>query len=264
MYPPHQQGVNVKIDIEDRVVLITGSTRGLGKEMALAFAEAGAKIVISSLKPDACESTVAEIQALGGDALAVPCHIGQWAQVDELVTRAYDHYGRVDVLINNAGMSPVYPSLSDVSEELFDKVIAVNLRGPFRLSVLVGERMVVAGSGAIINISSDASRLPSPGHAPYAAAKAGLNNLTQSLAMAYGPNVRVNCISAGLFATDISKAWDMNKVGPWVQEAVALKRVGEPREIVGTAMWLASDASSYTTGAVIDVHGGLRIGEAFT
>ena len=254
----------MNIDFKDKVVLITGSTRGLGKEMALAFAEAGANLVISSRKADACEVTAGEIKALGRDALAVPCDVGQWAQIDELVARTYEHYGRVDVLINNAGMSPVYPSLSEVSEALFDKVIAVNLRGPFRLSVLVGERMVAAGGGAMINISSDASRMPSPGHAPYAAAKAGLNNLTQSLAMAYGPNVRVNCISAGLFATDISKAWDMDKVEPWVQEAVALKRVGEPQEIVGTAMWLASDASSYTTGAVIEVHGGLRIGEAFT
>ena len=254
----------MNIDFNDKVVLITGSTRGLGKEMALGFAEAGANLVISSRKKDACKATAREIQAMGRDALPVPCHVGEWAQLEQLVARAYEHYGKVDVLINNAGMSPVYPSLGEISEALFDKVIAVNLRGPFRLSVLIGERMVAAGGGAIINISSDASRMPSPGHAPYAAAKAGLNNLTQSLAMAYGPSVRVNCISAGLFATDISKSWDMDKVEPWVQDAVALKRVGQPREIVGTAMWLASDAASYTTGSVIEVHGGLRIGEEFT
>ena len=141
--------------------------------MALGFAEAGANLVISSRKKDACKATAREIQAMGRDALPVPCHVGEWAQLEQLVARAYEHYGKVDVLINNAGMSPVYPSLGEISEALFDKVIAVNLRGPFRLSVLIGERMVAAGGGAIINISSDASRMPSPGQRAVCGCKSG-------------------------------------------------------------------------------------------
>jgi NAD(P)-dependent dehydrogenase (short-subunit alcohol dehydrogenase family) len=152
-------------------------------------------------------------------------------------------------------MSPLYPSLTDVSEELFDKVIGVNLKGPFRLSANIGTRMVADGGGSIINVSSVASHRPSPTEAPYAAAKAGINSLTKSLAAAFGPTVRVNCIVPGPFLTDISKAWDMNTFSEHAKTAYALGRGGEPGEIVGAALYFASDASSYTTGALLDIDG---------
>jgi NAD(P)-dependent dehydrogenase (short-subunit alcohol dehydrogenase family) len=164
----------------------------------------------------------------------------------------------VDVLINNAGMSPLYPSLDEVSEDLFDKVIGVNLKGPFRLSANVGKRMSEAGGGCIINISSTAAVSASPGSEPYGAAKAGLNAITRSFASAYGPLVRVNCIMAGPFLTDISKAWDMDAFNDRAAVSIPMKRGGQPDEIVGAALYLASDAASFTTGAILPVDGGAR------
>ena len=152
-------------------------------------------------------------------------------------------------------MSPLYASLDTVTEELFDKVIGVNLKGPFRLSSIVGTRMAAGAGGSIINVSSIASQRPSPGEAPYGAAKAGINSLTQSMAAAFGPKVRVNCIVPGPFLTDISKAWDMEAFNARAKSAFALGRGGQPHEIVGAALYLASEASSYTTGAFINIDG---------
>ena len=130
--------------LTDKVALVTGGSRGLGREMVLAFARAGADVVIASRKKEGCESVARDVEALGRRALAVACHVGEWAQCDALVETAYAHFGRVDVLVNNAGMSPLYPSLVEVTEALWDKVLAVNLKGAFRLSALVGARMQAA------------------------------------------------------------------------------------------------------------------------
>ncbi|MGE0306365.1 MAG: SDR family NAD(P)-dependent oxidoreductase, partial [Acidimicrobiia bacterium] len=157
--------------------------------------------------------------------------------------------------VNNAGMSPLYNQPSDVSEDLSDKVLNVNLRGPFRLTALFGERMIADGGGSIINVSSMAGANPPTETIPYSAAKAGLNVITLAFARKYGPSVRVNCIMVGRFRTDISKAWDMDAV-ELETEHYALKRIGEPDEVAGTALYLATDLSSYTTGAVIRVDGG--------
>ena len=197
------------LDFTGRVALVTGGSRGLGRQMALALAERGANVVVTSRKAEACAEVAAEIEAMGRQAMAYGCHVGHWDEIDGLVEAAYSRFGRIDVLINNAGMSPLYPKLTDISEALFDKVMGVNLKGPFRLMAVVGERMAAGQGGSIINISSTASLNPSPTSEPYGAAKAGLNALTRSFAFAYGPNVRVNCIVAGPFLTDISKAWDM-------------------------------------------------------
>ena len=161
------------------------------------------------------------------------------------------------MLVNNAGMSPLYPSLVEVSEALWDKVLAVNLKGPFRLSALVGSRMAAGAGGSIINISSVAAVRPTPMETPYGAAKAGLNALTIAFAHAYGPKVRVNCIMAGPFLTDISKAWDVEPAQPrcWKPGPRSSAPVN-PDEIVGAALYFAADASSFTTGAVLQVDGG--------
>ena len=242
-------------DLSGKVAVVTGGSRGLGREMVLAFATHGADVVIASRKVANCESVANEVRGLGRRALAVGYHAASWSDADALADVAYNEFGRVDVLVNNAGMSPLYPSLTDVSEELFDKVIGVNLKGPFRLSANIGTRMVADGGGSIINVSSVASHRPSPTEAPYAAAKAGINSLTKSLAAAFGPTVRVNCIVPGPFLTDISKAWDMNTFSEHAKTAYALGRGGEPGEIVGAALYFASDASSYTTGALLDIDG---------
>ncbi len=243
-------------DFSAKVVLITGGSRGLGKAMARAFAERGANLVIASRNLEACEKLAAELETLGVEAMGYRCHVGHWAELDGLVEAAYDRFGRLDVLINNAGLSPLYPSLVEVSEELFDKVVALNLKAPFRLSALVATRMAEGAGGAIINISSTASLRPTPEAEPYGAAKAGLNALTRSLAWEYGPGVRVNCIVAGPFLTDISKAWDMEAFERRAQSTMAIPRGGAPEEIVAAALYLAGPGAAFTTGSTIRVDGG--------
>jgi NAD(P)-dependent dehydrogenase (short-subunit alcohol dehydrogenase family) len=243
-------------DLSGKVALVTGGSRGLGREMVLAFAEAGADLVIASRKISACEELAAQVREMHGRrVLAVACHVGQWDDLDRLVDDSYEEFGHVDVLVNNAGISPLYPSPEEVSEDLWDKVLAVNLKGPFRLTALVGSRMVEAGGGSILNISSSASVRPTPDLIPYAAAKAGLNALTAAFSKAYAPTVRVNAIVAGPILTDVSKAWDPATNEARAQ-ALALGRFGRPEEIVGAALYFAGDASSFTTGALLNVDGG--------
>ena len=240
-------------DLSGKIAVVTGGSRGLGRAMVLAFARAGADVVIASRKLEACEAVAKEVEKLGRKALPVTAHVGKWSDNDRLAEQAYARFGRVDILVNNAGMSPLAPSLSETSEDLFDKVIAVNFKGPFRLSSLIGERMAKGDGGVIINLSSSASFKPEPHTVPYSGAKAAINAMTVAMAKAFGPKVRVNCIAPGPFLTDVSGAWRDNQQA---KNALGLKRFGEPNEIVGTALYLASDASSYTTGAVIRVDGG--------
>ena len=244
------------LDFTGQVALITGGSRGLGRQMALALAARGADVVVTSRKVDACVEVAGEIEAMGRQALPYGCHVGDWDQIDGLVEAAYERFGKIDILINNAGMSPLYDNISDLSSELFDKVVGVNLKGPFRLMAVVGERMVADGGGSIINVSSVASERPMPAAEPYGAAKAGLNALTRSFAL--GPEVRVNCILAGPFLTDISDHWDMDAFEERAQANQALKRGGEPDEIIGAALYLASRTSSFTTGTLMRVDGGAR------
>ena len=244
-------------DLTDTVAVITGGSRGLGREIAFAFARFGATVVVSSRKLEACESTAAEIrESCGVEAHAVACHVGRWDDCDRLIEAVVDRCGRIDVLVNNAGMSPLYESLPAVSEELFDKVIGVNLKGPFRLSALAADHMVAQGGGSIINVSSIAAVEPSKNEVPYGLAKAGLNALTVALAHMYGPAVRVNGIMPGPFMTDITHAWDLDELAETARTRIPLGRGGEPNEIVGAALYLASRASSYTTGSIIKIDGG--------
>ena len=243
-------------DLSGKKALITGGSRGLGFEMAKAFARRGAAVAIASRKLEQCESAAAEIREFGGTALPVACHVGHWDQLDALVETVYGEFGALDVLVNNAGMSPRYESLDEVPEALFDKVVAVNFKGPFRLTAVVGKRMAAGDGGSIINVSSTAAVTPSPNAEPYGGLKAGLNSMSRSFAYAFAPKVRVNVIMPGPFMTDISKAWDLEQFAEVAERVIPLQRGGEPNEIVGAALYLASDASSYTTGSVITVDGG--------
>lgn len=246
-------------DLRGRTAIITGGSRGLGREMALAFAARGANIVVASRKLENCESVAAEVRSHGVRAKAVAYHAASWDDAGRLADESIAEFGAVDVLVNNAGMSPLYPSLVDVTEDLYDKVLGVNLKGPFRLSTLIATHIIGrGGKGSIINVSSVASRRPSPNELIYAAAKSAVNTMTVGLAKAYGPHVRVNCIVPGPFLTDISKAWDMDQFSKRAKSAYSMERGGEPHEIVGAALYFASDASSYTTGALLDVDGGPR------
>ena len=224
--------------------------------MADGFADAGANVAIVVRHHDICQRVADEISAATGRrALAFAAHVGHWEELARLVDDVYAALGRIDVLVNNAGMSPRYERVEDVSEELFDKVVGVNLKGPFRLTALVGSRMAASGGGSIINISSTGAVRPRADIIPYAAAKAGLNAITVGFAHAFGPTVRCNAIMAGTFLTDVSKAWDMAAFSKRA-ETFALRRGGRPEEIVGAALYLASDASSFTTGAILTIDGG--------
>lgn len=241
-------------DFTGKVILVTGGSRGLGYQMVRAFAERGADVIIASRKIESCEFAAAECRAMGRRALAFAAHVGKWAECDALIEAAYAEFGRVDVLVNNAGMSPPMPS-HDMPESLFDSVVNLNFKGPFRLASQIGKRMADGEGGAIINISSTGALMALPGVVPYGAAKAALNAMTVSLSREYGPKVRVNTISAGPFLTDIAESWDPKKRE---QQPVALGRPGNPEEIVTAALMLASPASSYTTGALLRVDGGQR------
>lgn len=241
-------------DFTDRVVLVTGGSRGLGYQMVKAFAARGADVIIASRKLDNCEAVAEECRTLGRRALAVAAHVGRWPDCDALIETAYDSFGRVDVLINNAGMSPPCPS-HEMPENLFDSVMNLNFKGPFRLASQIGHRMAQADGGCIINISSTGALMALPGVVPYGAAKAALNAMTVSLSREYAPKVRVNTISAGPFLTDIAEAWDPKRRE---KQPVAIGRPGNPKEIVTAALMLASPASSFTTGALLRVDGGQR------
>lgn len=250
--------------LEGRTAIITGGSRGLGREMALAFAEHGANVVIASRKIENCERVAHEVRDRGQRSLAVGYHAASWSDADRLASEAIAEFGTIDILVNNAGMSPLYSSITEVSEELYDKVLGVNLKGPFRLSAVIGAHMCKAQpdgtvrGGSIINVSSIASHRPSPNEVVYGAAKAAINNLTVGLSKTFAPHVRVNCIVPGPFLTDISKAWDMEQFSARAKVAYSLQRGGQPHEVVGAALYFASDASSYTTGALLNIDGGPR------
>ncbi|MEU1185810.1 SDR family oxidoreductase [Streptomyces sp. NPDC005820] len=246
-------------DLTGRVVLVTGGSRGLGRAMAFGAARCGADVVVASRKYEVCAAVSEEIEReTGRPALPYGVHVGRWDELPGLVDAVYDRFGRLDALVNNAGMSPVYDDLTTVTERMFDAVLDLNLKGPFRLSVLAGTRMARAGGGAIVNVSSTGSLRPRPAIVPYAAAKAGLNALSEGLAHALGPTVRVNTLMCGPFATWATRGWqeDPDQLAAGVRPH-ALQRIGAPDEIVGAALYLLSDASSYTSGATLRVDGGM-------
>ncbi len=239
-------------DFTGKIVLVTGGSRGLGLQMVRAFAERGADVIIASRKLDACEAVAQEVRAMGRRAMAFSAHAAKWDEIDRLIEAAYAEFGRIDILVNNAGMSPAMPS-HEVTEELFDKVIGLNFKGPFRLASQIGKRMFDGEGGVIINVSSSGAIMPLPSVVPYGSSKAALNAMSRSLAKEYAPKVRVNTLSAGPFLTDIARAWtdEMRETSTNI-----IGRPGQPEEVVTTALALASPASSYITGAFFQADGG--------
>jgi NAD(P)-dependent dehydrogenase (short-subunit alcohol dehydrogenase family) len=243
-------------DLTGKVAVVTGGSRGIGRAVAEGLAAAGADVVIASRKADACERAATEIASVTGRrAVGIGCHVGRWADCDHLVDAVYAEFGRCDVLVNNAGMSPLYNGLTSVTEELYDKTHAVNARGPFRLSVLFGARMADAHGGSIINVSTAGSLRPGTDDLPYAMAKAGLNALTLGLAGAWAPKVRANVVLPGPFDTDIAKAWGEDAKAA-VGRLNPMQRMGVPEDMVGVCVFLASDAARYVNGAQVLVDGG--------
>jgi NAD(P)-dependent dehydrogenase (short-subunit alcohol dehydrogenase family) len=253
----HVTGPADLFDLTGRVALITGGTRGLGRAIIRTLAGAGADIVVASRKQEACDEAAGEVRALGRRALAHACHVGRWEELDALVDAAFAEFEHVDVLVNNAGIAPTYPDPRGVTEELWDKTLAVDLKGPFRLTAVVGARMVAGDGGSIVNISSIGAVRPTHDILPYAAAKAGLNALTVGFADAYGPKVRVNAIMPGPFLTDISREWNHSAFAQRAR-TFPLRRAGSPDELAAAVLYFASDASSFTTGSVLAIDGGAQ------
>lgn len=239
-------------DFTGKVALVTGGSRGLGYQMVRAFAERGADVIVASRKLDACEAVAGEVRTLGRRALAIACHCGRWDDIDRLIDAAYAEFGRVDILVNNAGMGPRMPS-HEVTEALFDSVVNLNFKGPFRLASQVAKRMAEGDGGTIINVSSTGSLMPLPQVIPYGSSKAALNAMSVSLAKEYAPKVRVNTLSPGPFLTDIAKAWAEEAREKSTNDR---GRPADPQDILTAALFLASPASINVTGTLVRCDGG--------
>ncbi|MBW8783719.1 MAG: SDR family oxidoreductase [Novosphingobium sp.] len=239
-------------DFTGKIALVTGGSRGLGYQMVKAFAERGADVIIASRKLDNCERVAEEMRGLGRKAWAISAHVGRWAECDRLIEQAYAAAGRVDILVNNAGMSPRAPS-HEVTEQLFDSVVNLNFKGPFRLASQIAKRMSDGEGGCIINVTSSGSLMPLPQVVPYGSSKAALNAMSRSLAWEYAPKVRVNTLSPGAFRTDIVEAWPDKGQGPI---PIPRGHAAEPEDIITAALFLASPASVNVTASLIRCDGG--------
>ncbi len=246
------QKIDPLFDFTGKVALVTGGSRGIGYEMVKALAQRGADVIIASRKLDNCEKVADEVRALGRRALAISAHVGKWLECDRLIEESYAAMGRVDILINNAGMSPACPS-HEVTEQLFDSVLNLNFKGPFRLASQIAKRMADGDGGCIINVTSSGSMMPLPGVVPYGSSKAALNAMSKSLAWEYAPKVRVNALSPGAFRTDIAKTWADKGEGPL---PIPRGHSAEPEEIITAALFLASPASVNVTGSLVRCDGG--------
>ena len=247
-----------KFRLPGKVALVTGGSRGIGKAIALRLAEAGADVILASRKLPDLEATAQEISRMGRKALAVPTNVRQLPEIDNLVKKSVAEFGHIDILVNNAGTNPVFGSVFDIDEKVWDIVMGLNLKGYFFLSQAVGKVMREKGGGTIINISSVDGLRPSVGLGVYSISKAGVIMLTKVLAQEWGQyNIRVNAIAPGIVKTRFSEAlWTDPVIAKGEEDSTALGRLGEPDEIANAALFLASEASNYMTGQTVTLDGG--------
>jgi NAD(P)-dependent dehydrogenase (short-subunit alcohol dehydrogenase family) len=245
-----------------RVALITGSSRGIGRAIAERMAEAGAKVVISSRKAEACEEVAARIRAAGGDAIAQAASISDKAALRGLVDRTLAEWGRIDVLVCNAAVNPYFGPLLDITDEAFDKIMASNVRSNVWLCSMVIPQMAARKDGSVIVISSIAGLKGNTHLGAYGISKAADLQLVRNLAVEWGPsNVRVNAIAPAIIRTDFArKLWETPEIYEAAVRGYPLRRIGEPDEVAGPALFLASKAGSFVTGHVLTVDGGMTIG----
>jgi NAD(P)-dependent dehydrogenase (short-subunit alcohol dehydrogenase family) len=247
--------------LQGRVAIVTGASRGIGRAIALRLAQAGAGVVVSSRKLDAVQAVAAEIAAGGGQALAVEAHAGRTQAVEALVAQALERFGRVDVAVNNAATNPHFGPLLSADEDQWDKILDTNAKGAFRMCKAVVPQMEALGGGKIINVASIAGLRPAPGMGLYGISKAALILLTQQLAMELGPaHIQVNAIAPGVIKTRFSQLlWQTPGLSDSILGRTPLGRFGEPQDVAELALFLASPASDYVTGAVFVVDGGLNV-----
>ena len=244
--------------LDGRVAIITGASKGIGASIAQIFAANGAKVVVSSRKQAAVDEVVAEIQAAGGEALAVAAHVGDTQALENLVKLAIEHYGRIDILVNNAATNPVFGPLED-SVDAMDKIMQINVKAPLELAKFALPYLKAQSNSAIINISSVEAFIATEGLGCYSVSKAALNMLTKSMAKEWGKyGIRANAICPGLIKTKFSEAlWSNEAMLKYYLKQTPLGRIGEPQEIANLALFLASDASTYSTGAMFMADGGI-------
>ena len=250
-------------DLSGKVAIITGSSRGIGRSIAEQLAKAGARVVVSSRKPEACEAVAKGIREAGGEAMVIPCNVSDQAQLKALVDRTVEAWGRLDVLVCNAAVNPYYGPMSKMPEDAYDKILLCNVKANFVLANHAAPHLAAAGGGTILIVSSIGGFHGSAGLGVYDLSKAADFSLARSLAVEWGPKgVRANCIAPGLIKTDFSKAlWENPKLLAAVEQGAPLKRIGVPDDIGGVAVFLASRAGAYVTGQTIVVDGGVTIKE---
>ncbi len=239
-----------------KVAIVTGSTRGIGRATAEAFGRAGARLVISSRKPEACDAAVAEFRSAGHEAISVPAHVGKAEDIAHLVDATIAHYGRLDVVVCNAAVNPVFAELQDISEDTWAKVMETNLTSVWRMSKAAFPHMAATGGGAMVLLSSTASLVGTITEGPYAVSKAAENHLGRQLAVQWGPkNIRVNTIAPGVTRTDMIRNHDPKMIARTL-ERTPLRRMAEPEDIAAIALFFASDASRHLTGQLLVADGG--------
>ncbi|MBU4315781.1 MAG: glucose 1-dehydrogenase [Proteobacteria bacterium] len=246
------------LSMEGKVALVTGASRGIGKEIAKVFADAGADLAIASRKLEGLEAVAEEIKPSGKKVLCVPTHAKKMEDLENLVSKTMDTYGRIDVLVNNAATNPGMGLVVDTEESVYDQIIDTNLKGYFMLSKMVGKVMQKQKTGNIVNVSSAGGVSPAEGLGPYCISKAGINMLTKQMAMELGPfNIRVNAIAPRVVKTGFSKAiWTNDKLMEQEFKFTPLKCVATPQEIAQAALFLVSSATNYMTGHVLVMNGG--------
>lgn len=244
--------------LEGKVALITGSTKGIGRAIAERMAEQGAKVVISSRNQDACDDVAAAINDKGGEAIGVACNINYPEQLQALVEAGKANWGKIDILVCNAALNPYFGSSQDIPDDAFDKVMHANIGSVHRLCQLVLPAMAELGGGAVVIISSIGGLKGTDKLGAYAISKAADMQIARNLAVEWGPkNIRVNCIAPGLIRTDFARAlWENPEIYEATVSKYPLRRIGEPDEIAGAVVYLASDAGSFTTGQTIVIDGG--------
>lgn len=252
--------------LEGKVAVITGASRGIGRAIALQFAQAGAKVVVSSRKLENVQAVASEIASSGGEALAVEAHVGRSGDVETLVQTTMDAYGRLDITVNNAATNPHFGPLLTADEGQWDKILDTNAKGVFRVCKAVTPHMEAQGAGKIINMASIAGLRPSPGMGVYGISKAAIIMLTQVLALELGPaNIQVNAIAPGVIKTRFSQLlWQTPQISEMILAQLPLGRFGEPQDVAGLALYLASPASDYVTGGVFLVDGGMNVGSVMS
>jgi NAD(P)-dependent dehydrogenase (short-subunit alcohol dehydrogenase family) len=248
-------------DLKGQVAVVTGSTRGIGKAIARALGQAGAMVVISSRRQEACEAVASEFRAEGLEVMALACHVGHRDQLQGLVDQTMQAWGRIDILVCNAATNPVYGPMAEIADEAFDKIMGTNVRSVFQLCNMVCPGMAERGRGSVILISSIAALRGNAVIGVYGISKAAEAGLARNLAVEWGPKgVRVNAIAPGLIRTDFARALLEDPVRRQRSEqATPLRRIGEPEDIAGVALFLASDAAAFVTGQTIVADGGETI-----